>query len=180
MVRLFAAIMAVSLVAFAAHAQGRQKLEAPGKVAFGTSYAQAEKILGSGKAMAKDDLEPSFKRPNPRGLSCENCSVPGMPNIEGVVLYFSNDRMVRVQHFAMMGVTKTLDQCVKSDNEFLPALTKQYGAPDGRRNAKGDGELLQIASFAFKDGALIEYEASFLQEPGACSFTIRFMSKEGR
>jgi hypothetical protein len=174
--------MAVGMVAVAAHAQGREKLEAPGKVAFGTSYAQAEKILGAGgKAMPKDDLNASFKRPNARGLSCENCSVPGMPNIEGVTLYFSNDRLVRVEHFAMFGTAKSLDHCAKLDTgEFLPALTKQYGAPGGRRNTKGGGESHLVASFPFKDGGLIEYDATFLHEFGACSFTIRYMSKDGR
>lgn len=186
MIRLFAAIAAAGIATSAAFAQdARQKLEAPGKVPFGTTYADAAKILGkSGQAMGKDDLPDRFKADG-KGLSCDDCNVPAMPNIEGVTLYFARDRLVRVEHFANLGAVKTLDECVNTDDGMLALLTRQYGAPASQNTTTKDDESVITASFHFNDAAAIEYEMSFGDidlgdDKKSCAVTIRYMQKDGR
>lgn len=186
MIRLLAAIAAASFAASASYAQdARQKLDAPGKVAFGTTYTDAVKILGKGsQPMDKDDLPDRFKADG-KGLSCDDCVIPNMPNIEGVTLYFAKDRLVRVEHFANLGAVKTLDECVKTDDGMLALLTRQHGAPASQNTTKKDEESITTASFPFNDGAVIEYEMSFGDidlgdDRKSCAVTIRYMQKDGR
>ncbi|WP_145986991.1 hypothetical protein [Bradyrhizobium vignae] len=94
-----------------AHAQqNRAKLEAPGKVSFGSSYEQASGVLG--KDAEPYELDPP--QPGMKALSCDKCAP--LPNVEGFTMYFQDSRgLVRLEAFAIAGGFKTVDECQKAD-----------------------------------------------------------------
>jgi hypothetical protein len=67
---LIALGLAMSLVIPAYARQNRTKLDAPGKVAFGTTYEQAKTLLGSGA----EPYEIDPPQPGMKALSCDKCA----------------------------------------------------------------------------------------------------------
>ena len=171
MIRLVTLIFALVLVS-AAYAQlNRERLEAPGPVAFGASYDEARKILGPKATTTTSAIRGA------KGLACAECySGPGGPQLS---LFFSDNRMVRalLVEQAPAGVqAKTLEECLKVRTATWPELINRYGKPNRYRWL---GDVTDVAIFDFKDGGVIEYVASrgFL---GACGFRVMYMTKDGQ
>ncbi|PSO19489.1 hypothetical protein [Bradyrhizobium sp. MOS003] len=173
MIRTFIAFVLVVLLGSIASAQqGRAKLDAPGKVAFGTTYENAAKLLGP-------DAEPYEQDPPQPGikvLSCDKCSL--LPNVEGLTLHFQNNGgLVRVEAFAVAGMFKTVDECQKGDSDMMPKLVTLYGKPDSNEISKKSGTTSKIASFRFGDGGVVQHTSSTTKSDRPCTYTVSYMSK---
>ncbi|MGD9921833.1 MAG: hypothetical protein AB7V13_10345 [Pseudorhodoplanes sp.] len=155
--------------------QNRAKLDAPGKVAFGTSFEQAQKLLGADAEVYEID-------PPQRGMKallCDKCAP--LPNVEGLTLWFRDkDGLIRIEAFAIAGMFKTVDACQKSDTDMLPKLIEQFGKPDANRNAKQGDESTRTATFRFADGSAIEHVSSISGDEIPCTFTVSYKSKASR
>jgi hypothetical protein len=173
-IRLVALVVALGLVsaAYAQNAQNRERLEAPGKVPFGTSYAEAKKIVGP-KATTTTSAVRGAK-----GLACTEC-YQGTDGPQLSVFFSGDDRMVRAElvEQAPAGVqAKTLQDCLNVRTTTWPELIKRYGQPNRHRWMR---DVTVISIFDFKDGGVIEYVAGrgFF---GACGFRVVFMTKDGQ
>lgn len=168
MVRYLGFIVAFGLVA-SAHAQNRDRLDAPGKVPFGTSYEAAKKILGPGATETRSGLR------HAKGLTCSDC-FDAAKGAQFSVFFSTDDRMVRVEISKPIGREKSLDECLRNENELWPVLIRPYGQPNRRRGSKLAHSSVDV--FTFKDGGLIEYMAS--ASFGSCAFRVIFMTKDGQ
>ncbi len=168
MVRFLTLIVGLGLVS-AAYAQSCDRLEAPGKVPFGTSYEAAKKILGPSATDTRSGLR------HAKGLTCSDC-YDGANGAQFSVFFSNDDRMVRVEISKPVGRAKSLDQCLRNENELWPVLIKPYGQPDRRRGSVQAHSIVEV--FVFRDGGLIEYLAS--ASFGNCAFRVIFMTKDGQ
>lgn len=154
--------------------QNRAKLDAPGKVAFGSSYDQATNTLGK-------DAEPYELNPPQAGikaLSCDKCA--SLPNVEGFTMYFQDKGgLIRLEAFAMAGMFKSAEDCQKADTEMMPKLVELYGRPDSNANVKKGVEAQRIASFKFADGAVIEHVSNIFKPGRPCTYTVLYQSRAG-
>ena len=167
-IKVLTLVLALGL-ASAAHAQNRERLEAPGKVPFGTSYEAAKKILGPNATETRSGLR------HAKGLTCSDC-FEAAKGAQFSVFFSGDDRMVRVEISKPVGRAKSLDQCLRNENELWPVLIKPYGQPNRRRGSVQAHSTVDV--FVFKDGGLIEYLAS--ASFGNCAFRIIFMTKDGQ
>lgn len=167
------ALGAVTCLATPSYAQqNRAKLDAPGKVAFGSTYEQAANALG--KDAEPYQLDPP--QPGMKALLCDKCAP--LPNVEGFTMYFrDNGGLVRLEAFAMAGMFKSVDECQKADTDMMPKLVELYGKPDSNANAKKGAESTRTASFKFADGALIEHISTISRPERPCTHTVVYKSK---
>lgn len=160
---LISVVFVASLAAPVWAQQSRGKLDAPGKVAFGTSYEQAKAILGS-------DAEPYEPDPPEAGvkvLSCDKCAP--LPDVEGFTLYFKDKGgLVRLEAFAVAGQFRSVDECQKADMSMMPKLIELYGKPDSISKSKDS----RIASFKFSDGGLVQHITKDYGAEERCTYAV--------
>jgi|GEM_PF-4419429 len=170
------ALAVVTCLAISAYAQqNRAKLDAPGKVAFGSSYEQASGVLG--KDAEPYALDPP--QPGTKALLCDKCAP--LPNVEGFTMYFQDSGgLVRLEAFAMAGGFKTVDECQKADKDMMPKLVEAYGKPDSNAAAKKGDASERIASFKFADGALIQHISNISKPGRPCTYTVVYKKEASR
>lgn len=176
MIRTLIALGIAMALAKPAHAQqNRAKLDAPGKLAFGSTYEQATAALG--KDAEPYQLDPP--QPGIKALLCDKCAP--LPNVEGFTMYFQdNGGLVRLEAFAIAGGFKTVDECQKADKDMMPKLVELYGKPDSNTNAKAGEESKRIASFKFADGALIQHISNIHKPERPCTYTVVYKKAASR
>lgn len=175
MTKTLAALFVVTLCGAAMPAlaqQSRAKLDAPGKVAFGSTYEAAVKSLGKDAQPHQiDPPEPSMK-----ALLCDSCAA--LPNVEGFTMYFHDKKgLVRLEAFAIAGMFKSVDECQKADGDMLPKLIGLYGKPDSNSNGKKVSARVRTATFKFADGSIVEHISNISGPERPCAYTVVYRSK---
>jgi hypothetical protein len=152
--------------------QGRAKLDAPGKVAFGSTYEAAARMLGKDAEPYRiDPPEPGMK-----ALLCDKCAP--LPNVEGFTMYFHDKKgLVRLEAFAIAGMFKSVDECQKADGDMLPKLIGLYGKPDSNSNGKKGSARVRTATFKFADGGAVEHISDISEPEMPCGYTVVYRSK---
>lgn len=173
MIRYSIALGLAACLAIPAYAQQtRTKLDAPGKVAFGTNYEEAKTLLGAGAEPY--ELDPP--QAGMKALSCEKCAP--LPNVEGFTMYFQdNGGLVRLEAFAIAGMFKTIDQCQKADADMMPKLVALYGKPDSSADSRKGAVSDRTATFKFADGAVVQHNTHMFGADRPCSYTVTYKSK---
>jgi hypothetical protein len=152
--------------------QGRAKLDAPGKVAFGSTYQAAAATLG--KDAEPHEIDPP--EPGMKALLCNDCAL--LPNVEGFTMYFHDKKgLVRLEAFAIAGMFKSVDECQKADGDMLPKLVGLYGKPDSNSNGKKGSASVRTALFKFADGGSIEHVSNISGAERPCAYTVVYKSK---
>jgi hypothetical protein len=164
MIRYFFVIgLAVCLANSASAQQTRAKLDAPGKVAFGSSYEHGKTLLGTDA----EAYEPDPPELGMKVLSCEKCAP--LPNVEGFTMYFQDKGgLIRLEAFAIAGMFKAIDACQKADTDMLPKLVAQYGKPDSSADTKKGPVIDRIVTFKFADGAIIQHKTHIFGADRPC------------
>jgi hypothetical protein len=160
---LISVVLVASFVVPGWAQQNRGKLDAPGKVAFGTSYEQAKAALGADA----EAYEPDPPEAGVKALSCDKCAP--LPDVEGFTLYFDDKAgLVRLEAFAVAGQFKSVDECQKADTSMMPKLIESYGKPDSITKSSDS----RVASFKFSDGAVVQHLTKNLGPDKTCTYTV--------